>query len=322
MENMKVEFYDYEPRTSSVLKEVLAGLSQRQKSLSPKFLYDKKGSEIFEEICHLEEYYPTRAEEEILRTHGQEISTFIGDNAVIVEPGSGSGEKVRLILPHLSETRAYIPIEISKEILLRMTEEFQELFPTLKVLPVCMDFTEDLDLPLTLSNIPGKKVVFFPGSTIGNFATHEAVELLRSFSRLIGSGGGLLIGADLKKDYHVLERAYDDSQGVTASFNLNLLQRLNREVDAEFDLNNFQHKAVYNPELGRIEMHLVSRLHQMVRVNQTVFRFREGETIHTESSYKYSTGEFIDLCGKAKLSLKKIWKDEKGQFCVYYFEKE
>jgi dimethylhistidine N-methyltransferase len=322
MENTQLEFYDFEPRTSSVLKEVLAGLSQGQKSISPKFLYDKKGSEIFEEICQLEEYYPTRAEEEILNSYAKEISRFIGVDSVIIEPGSGSGEKVRLLLPHLSSPEAYVPIEISKEILLRMTEELHEEFPALKVLPVCMDFTKDLDLPLTLANQSGKKVIFFPGSTVGNFAPHEAIELLKKFSRLIGHGGGVLIGADLKKDQQVLERAYDDALGVTAAFNLNLLQRLNREVDAEFNLNNFHHRAIYNPELGRIEMHLVSRVQQMVRVNQTVFRFREGETIHTESSYKYSTREFIDLCGKAKLGLKKFWKDEKGQFCVYYFEKE
>ena len=319
--NMDVQFYDFEPRSSSVLKEVLAGLSLSQKMISPKFLYDKKGSEIFEEICTLEEYYPTRAEEEILETFSGEMSRYIGPEAMIIEPGSGAGEKIRTLLPKLKRPRAYVPIEISKEILLRMTDEIHDEFPNLKVLPVCMDFTGELELPITADR-KGKKVVFFPGSTIGNFAPDEAVGLLKKFSGLVGKGGGLLIGADLKKDPKILSRAYDDSKGVTAAFNLNLLERFNREISAEFDMKNFAHEARYNAELGRVEMHLVSKLPQFVRVNETVFRFKEGETIHTESSYKYTEDEFKALCGKARFKFCQSWTDVKGQFCVYYFEKD
>ena len=316
-----VEFLDHGVKTPSLLKEVLTGLSKGQKSIHPKFLYDKKGSEIFEEICKLPEYYPTRAENEILSVHAGEMAEYIGEDALIIEPGSGSGEKVRHLLKVLQSPRGFVPIEISKEILLRMTEELHEEFPEVKVLPVCADFTQDLELPLSVDSYSGKKVIFFPGSTIGNLNPEEAVNFLKKFGKMIGEGGGLLIGVDLKKDKETFELAYDDPQGVTAAFNLNLLERLNREADASFVSENFEHKAVYNEALGRVEMHLASKVAQLVRVNQTVFRFLEGETIHTESSYKYSVEEFCELCAKAKFSVKQCWKDSNELFCVYYFER-
>jgi dimethylhistidine N-methyltransferase len=316
-----VEFIDYAPKSHSLLKEVLTGLSKGQKSIHPKFLYDKKGSEIFEKICKLPEYYPTRAENQILSTYAEEMAEYIGEDALIIEPGSGSGEKVRHLLKFLKNPSGFVPIEISREILLRMTEELHEEFPELKVLPVCADFTQDIELPITVGSNPGKKVVFFPGSTIGNLNPDEAIEFLKKYGEMVSEGGGLLIGVDLKKDKEVFEHAYDDSQGVTAAFNLNLLTRLNREANASFDLNNFEHEAVYNEQLGRVEMHLKSKVPQLVRVNQTVFRFQEGETIHTESSYKYSVEEFCELCAKAKFTVKQCWKDPNKLFCVYYFEK-
>jgi dimethylhistidine N-methyltransferase len=319
--NTAIELFDLEPKTSNLLSEVLVGLSKRQKTISPKFLYDKKGSEIFEKICELPEYYPTRAENEILKSHAKEMAEFIGPEAIIIEPGSGSGEKVRHLLNVLEKPKAFVPIEISKEILLRMTEELHDEYPDLKVTPVCADFFQDLELPITVDSQTGKKVIFFPGSTIGNLTPSEAVQFLRKFSKMMGEDGGLLIGVDLKKDKGTFESAYDDSQGVTAAFNLNLLERLNREADASFDLNNFEHEARYNEDLGRVEMHLKSKVSQLVRVNQTVFRFREGETIHTENSYKYSVEEFCELCAKAKLKVRECWKDKKKMFCVYYFEK-
>lgn len=322
IENAKLDFLDLEPKTTTILKEVLAGLSKSQKSLPPKLLYDKRGSEIFEKICLLKEYYPTRAESEILKTFSGDISRMVGPDALIIEPGSGAGDKIRYLLPHLIEPKGYVPIEISKDILLRMTEELHKEFPFLNVLPVCADFGQDIELPLTVENVSGKKVIFFPGSTIGNFNPTDAVSFLRKFGRLIGEGGGLIIGVDLKKDPDVFKLAYDDPHGVTAEFNLNLLERLNRETAASFDLTNFSHEAFYNEKLGRVEMHLVSRIAQLIRVHESVFRFKEGETIHTESSYKYSVEEFAELCSKAKFKLKKSWKDSQNLFCVYYFERE
>ncbi len=314
--------YDYEPSANHILKEVLVGLSKSQKSLPPKLLYDQRGSELFEDICRLPEYYPTRTEHEILRTRAPEMAEFIGPNALIIEPGSGSGEKIRHLLKELPAPTGYVPVEISREILLRMTEELHDEFPDLTVLPVCADFTQELELPLSVDAQVGKKIVFFPGSTIGNLSPAEALAFLRKFGKLVGTGGGLLIGVDLKKDPETFRLAYDDPAGVTATFNLNLLERLNREAAAAFDLQNFQHTAFYNEAEGRVEMHLVSSVDQLVRVNQTVFRFKEGETIHTENSYKYTTDEFCELGAKAKFKIKKFWTDAAELFCVYYFVRE
>lgn len=322
MENAHLDLINQAPTSSTVLKEVIAGLSQGQKALPPKLLYDKRGSEIFEKICLLKEYYPTRAETEILKNHASDICRMIGEGSIVVEPGSGAGDKIRFLLPHLVSPKAYVPIEISKEILLRMTEEFYEEFPSLKVIPVCADFNQEIELPLTLGMDSAKKIVFFPGSTIGNLNPQEAVHFLKNMGSLVGSGGGLLIGVDLKKDPEVFKLAYDDPHGVTADFNLNLLDRLNREVSASFDPRNFTHEAIYNEQLGRVEMHLVSKTSQLVKINESLFRFAEGETIHTESSYKYSVEEFAGLCSKARCDLKKTWKDKQNLFCVYYFERE
>ncbi|HXH32641.1 MAG TPA: L-histidine N(alpha)-methyltransferase [Bacteriovoracaceae bacterium] len=322
MENSEVRLYDFEPNVNSLLKEVLVGLSKTQKAIPPKLLYDRRGSEIFEDICKLPEYYPTRTETEILKTYAHEMAELIGPDALIIEPGSGSGEKVRHLLRELTSPKGYVPIEISKDILLRMAEELHAEFEHLTVLPVCADFTQEIELPLTVDAQVGKKVVFFPGSTIGNLDPSEALAFMKKTGKLIGSGGGVLIGVDLKKDAETFKLAYDDPQGVTAQFNLNLLERLNREASAAFNLQNFEHTAFYNEELGRVEMHLVSSVPQLVRVNQTVFRFMEGETIHTESSYKYTIEEFCELAAKARFKIKNCWQDEKKLFCVYYFEKE
>ena len=322
MENLNMELVNLAPSPTTVLKEVLAGLSKSQKALPPKLLYDKKGSEIFEEICKLEEYYPTRTESDILKSNAKDICQLIGEGSIIVEPGSGSGDKIRFLLQHLKMAKGYVPIEISREILLRMTEELHEEFPELKVSPVCADFNQDIELPLTLDAEAAKKVIFFPGSTIGNLVPQDAVAFLKKMAKLAGRGGGMVIGVDLKKDPEIFKLAYDDPAGVTAAFNLNLLERLNREVSASFDLENFAHEAIYDEKLGRVEMHLVSKVPQLIKVNETVFRFLEGETIHTESSYKYSVEEFAELSAKAKWVFKKAWKDKKNLFCVYYFEQE
>ena len=322
IKNARTDYFNYGPTSATIIKEVLAGLSKSQKSLPPKLLYDKRGSEIFEKICLLKEYYPTRAETEILKTYSGEISRMIGPDTLIIEPGSGSGDKIRFLLPFLVRPKGYVPIEISKDILLRMTEELHHEFPKLKVIPVCADFNQELDLPLSINSVRGKKVVFFPGSTIGNFNPHDSIQFLKRMGKLIGNNGGLVIGVDLRKDPKIIKMAYDDPHGVTSDFNMNLLERLNREAAASFDLNNFFHEALYDEKLGRIEMHLVSKIPQLIKVNETVFRFKEGETIHTESSYKYSVEEFAELCAKARFKLRKSWKDSQNLFCVYYFEWE
>lgn len=320
-ENFRVELLDFEPMSPSFLKEVLTGLSKTQKSLPPKLLYDKRGSELFEKICLLKEYYPTRAESEILKTYASEIASLIGEEAIIIEPGSGAGDKIRFLLPYLSRLKAYVPIEISRDILVRMTQELRYEFSHLKVVPFVADFFQDIDLPNSIQVEQNRKIIFFPGSTIGNLEPAEAVQFLKRYGKLIGRGGGLVIGVDLKKDPEVILKAYDDPYGVTAEFNLNLLERINREAFANFNIKNFQHIAIYNEKKGKVEMHIMSRISQFVKVNGSVFRFLEGESIHTENSYKYSVEEFCDLAVKAHFSLKKFWKDRQELFCVYYFER-
>lgn len=309
-------------RPSHLLSEVLVGLSKSQKSISPKFLYDKKGSEIFEKIARLPEYYPTRTETNILKKHAEEIAEFIGEGSLIIEPGSGDGQKIKYLLPFVKKPMAFVPIEISKPALTKMTEEFMDEYPDLNVVPVCADFTQQFDFPISINPKGAKKVIFFPGSTIGNFHPSEAVALLKNFGKMAGKDGGLLIGVDLKKDPGVLKPAYDDAEGVTGAFNLNLLERLNREINANFNLENFSHFVQYDEKLGRIEMHLKSNVDQLVRVHQTVFRFKEGETIHTECSYKYLPEEFCELAAKARFTIRKTWMDPKKLFCVYYFERD
>lgn len=316
------EIIDYEPKTGNILKEVLVGLSKSQKTIDPKYLYDKKGSEIFEKICKLPEYYPTRTEYLILTKYASQISQALGSDVLIIEPGSGSGEKIRILLKKLKDPRGYVPIEISRSILLRMTDELHEEFPGLNVLPICADFTQEMEFPLSVELKQGRKVVFFPGSTIGNFHPDDAINFLKKIGKLVEQKGGLLIGVDMKKNKEVFQLAYDDPAGVTAAFNLNLLERLNREVEASFELDNFEHEAFYNEDLGRVEMHLKSKIPQLVKVNQTMFRFKEGETIHTECSYKYTIEEFCELASKAKFQIQNFWTDPEKLFCVYYFEKE
>jgi dimethylhistidine N-methyltransferase len=304
-----------------LLNEVFQGLSKQQKTIAAKFLYDKRGSEIFESICQLKDYYPTRAENEILQVHGKEIAAIIGEQALVIEPGSGSGDKIRKLFKHLTHPVVYIPIEISKIMLIKMAKELEEEFPLISVFPLCEDFTKPVNLPINIHSLRQRGVLFFPGSTIGNLNPQEAIDFLVRYGNLLGPGGSLLIGADLKKDSDILIRAYDDPEGVTAAFNLNLLHRLNREASATFKTQNFYHRAIYNWVHGRIEMHLVSKIPQSVEVKNTVFHFNQEETIHTESSYKYTIEEFRQLCLKAKLSLVHTWQDSGKLFCVFHLVK-
>lgn len=306
-------------------KEVLNGLMARRKSVSPKYLYDERGSELFESITRLQEYYPTRAETEILETHASEMADRIGTQAILIEPGCGSCTKVRHILKKLDEPVAYIGMDISPEILMREASRLHDEFPSLSIHAIPGDYTQSFSLPLEThfeeNTEVGKKVVFFPGSTIGNLHPTEAFAWLKKMADTVGKGGGLLIGVDTKKDSRILNLAYDDPCGVTAEFNLNLLDRMNRELDAEFDKSNFFHTAFYDEAKDRVEMHLVSKIPQEVRVKDKKIRFHQHETIHTECSYKYSPVEFSQLAARAGFDLQTFWQDSNRLFCVYYFEK-
>jgi L-histidine Nalpha-methyltransferase len=306
---------------TSTLSEILVGLSRPQKTLPAKLLYDDHGSQIFEEICQTQDYYITRAETEIFREHAPEMAKFIGQGAIIIEPGSGVSEKIRYLLPELNKIRAYVPIEISPEPLLKSCDVLTRQFPGLEIVPILGDFEKEIIIPGEVSRSSSKKLIFFPGSTIGNFSPSQAALLLRQWARLAGKDAMLLIGVDRKKGREKLIKAYDDQNGITADFNLNILRRINREANANFDLTKFSHQARYNDHKGRVEMHLVSREDQMVKVHDSLFRFQAGESIHTESSYKYTPREFKTLAEKAQFNYVKHWCDREGLFCVYFFNR-
>jgi dimethylhistidine N-methyltransferase len=302
-------------------KEILNGLLASRKAISPKFLYDEKGSELFESIMKLEEYYPTQAETEILENYASEMAEWIGPHAVVIEPGCGNCMKVRHLLKALIEPVSYVGMDISKEILVREASRLHDEFPHLPVFAVPADYTENFSIPGEAIRSGAKKVVFFPGSTIGNLQPAEAMAWLKKMADTVGKRGGLLIGVDTKKDPLLMNLAYDDPQGVTAEFNLNLLDRLNRELQASFDRRQFYHSAFYDEDKERVEMHLVSKIPQTVKVKDQVIQFEKDETIHTESSYKYSPKEFSLMARRAGFDLKNLWQDSRRLFCVYYFER-
>lgn len=303
------------------LRDVQRGLRRPRKEIPCKYFYDDAGSALFDEICDLDEYYLTRTELSIIRAHGAEMAAALGEDCELIEFGSGSSLKTRLLLEQLRAPRAYLPIEISREPLDRSALELAERFPGLRVLPVHADFTASILLPHT-GDPKARRVVYFPGSTIGNFSPEAATELLSSVARLVGDHGGLLIGFDLDKDESIVWPAYNDRKGISAAFNLNLLARINRELDADFDLDEFTHRADYVRENECVEMHLVSRTQQVVRIAGTEYAFYEGETIHTECSYKYSLEHFGRLTARAGFRLGQQWTDPKGYFSVQYLTVE
>jgi len=297
--------------------DVLRGLSLPKKDLPCKYLYDERGSALFDEICELDEYYLTRTELAILHRHVAEMAEAIGGDAEIIELGSGSGLKTRLLLEHLREPRAYLPVDISVEPLRRSASDLSRRFPAIEIIPVCDDFTGEFELPATGPD-PARRVVYFPGSTIGNFRPAAAQRLLRSIARLVGRGGGLLIGFDLDKDESIIWPAYNDRRGISAAFNLNLLARINRELGADFDLDAFAHRADYWRTEERVELTLVSRREQRVRISEQSITFDAGEPIHTEDSYKYTLEHFARLTDRAGFSIECQWFDEKRYFCVQF----
>ena len=315
MKQRAIRFHDEHPAPATMLEEVLQGLGARPRRLAPKYFYDEQGSRLFDAICELPEYYPTRTEMGILESCAAEVARMAGPEATLIEFGSGASRKIRLLLEAM-RPRRYLGIDISREFLRESVQRLAQDYPWLEVHAACADFMQDFELPDGTGE--GRKLAFFPGSTIGNFEPHEALAFLQRVRRLVQPDGALLIGVDLKKDPEVLHAAYNDSAGLTAAFNLNLLQRLRAELGAEVNPQGFKHRAFYNAARGRIEMHLVSRRAQEIRVHGRRFHFEPGESIHTENSYKYSLEEFHALARRAGLQPRQAWLDSARLFSVHY----
>ncbi|MFO8231325.1 MAG: L-histidine N(alpha)-methyltransferase [Longimonas sp.] len=308
------------PRTTQSMKDdVIHGLSQTPKQLPAKYLYDERGSSLFDDICTLEAYYPTRTEVQILDAHANDMASHVGAEAALVEYGSGTSQKTHRLLEALHDAAAYVPIDIAREHLLAASERIAEAFPELPVFPVWADYTAMVPMPVP-ADAYTRAVAFYPGSTIGNFLPEQAVSFLKQVRTRVGANGGLLIGADLKKDPDRLRRAYDDPEGVTAAFNKNLLVRLNRELDANFAVDQFRHEARWDAEHSRIEMHLVSQTDQTVQVAGQSFAFEAGASICTEYSHKYTLEGFDALLARADWQRRTTWTDPNRLFSVHYAE--
>ncbi|MFV2061758.1 MAG: L-histidine N(alpha)-methyltransferase [Gammaproteobacteria bacterium] len=316
-ESNSINFYDYNPEQANFHDEVIKGLKSNPKNIAPKFFYDEKGSNLFDAICESTEYYPTRTEMQILHQNQKEIAAHFGENCLLIEPGSGSSQKVRILMDSVSP-KAYMPMDISKDYLRLVAEDIANEYPWLEVHAACVDYSRPFSIPQCHET--ARKVAFFPGSSIGNFDPENAIQFLQHMANMLESDGGLLIGVDLKKSSDTLNAAYNDTEGATAAFNQNLLTRMNSELQADFDLDNFHHHAFYNEKLSRIEMHLVSTETQVVSVNGHNFVIKKDETIHTENSYKYTIEEFQTLASKAGFKPVNVWTDSDNLFSVHYFE--
>ena len=311
------EVFDLKPEPADVEAEVVAGLTAKPKRLPPKFFYDERGSKLFEAITKLPEYYPTRTELAIFDAHMATIARSIGPGSCLVEYGSGSSLKIRRVLEEV-RPEAYVPVDISGDHLVAMADRLQTDFPLLAIYPLCADFTDDLTLPPPVRELP--KVGFFPGSSIGNFEPDEACSFLARIHATVGVGGRLIVGVDLKKPAAVLEAAYDDAAGVTASFNLNLLSHLAMQLNVDLDPSRFRHRALYNADLGAVQMFLdVVETHEVVIGARSV-RFEAGESVHTENSFKYEPDDFLDLAGRAGFRRLGSWTDERCWFGVFLLE--
>lgn len=306
------------PPEPSLAAEVLRGLQSARKTLPPKLFYDAAGAELFERICQQPEYYPTRSELEILEARAPEVAALVGPRCALIEYGSGAGVKVTLLLDAMDRPAAYVPIDISREQLAEVASDLAAAYPDVAVRPLYGDYGQSLELPPLPAG--ARRVGFFPGSTIGNFHPAEATAFLRRIRRTVGPDGALILGVDRRKDPAVLDAAYNDAAGVTAAFNLNLLARLNRELGADFDLECFAHRAFFNADASRIEMHVVSLADQVVRVAGTRIGFEAGETIWTESSYKYDEARLDAVVGSAGFRVRERWTDGGGRFWVVFLE--
>lgn len=317
MDGGDFDFHDLAPGEESFRDAVLAGLGQAPKALPCKFFYDTRGSALFEQICRLPEYYLTRTEIAILEEHAGAIAARIGAHCRLVELGSGASRKVRILLKALEAPAAYVPVDISREHLREAAQRLAADFPKLPVIAVCADYTRPFPLP-PLPGPPGKRVGFFPGSTIGNFEPEAVVRFLAHCAKLLAPAGEMLVGVDLKKDRAILDRAYNDRAGLNAAFNLNLLERINRELGGSLDLDRFEHQAFYNEAKGRVELYLKSLAEQTATIAGRPFHFAEGELIHTENSYKYGVAEFHALAAQAGFSTVHTWTDRDELFSVHY----
>ena len=301
--------------TNNTLFQILHGLQKDQKELPSKLFYDERGSKLFERICKLHEYYPTRTETAIMQQNVHEVVDLVGPGSMLIEYGSGSSSKVRILLDHLPEVAAYVPVDISREQLFMAAQELKSDYVELEIIPVWADYNNIFKLPL-ISKKVFHKLAYFPGSTIGNFYPRQAIDFMRNIADLVGPGGGLLIGTDLQKDPKVLNRAYNDRVGVTAAFNLNMLNHINAEFGADFNVDHFKHFAFYNEVLGRIEMHLISQANQTAHIASQVFDFKQGESILTEVSYKYTLEGFAEMADGAGFVVIEAWVDPKNYFSV------
>lgn len=314
---LRFRFIDRQPAPVNFRDEVLAGLRRPRRSIPPKFFYDDAGSALFEAICGTPEYYLTRTETQILRDHLGVIQALTERGCLLIEPGSGSSRKVRELLPAVLP-RTYLPIDISRAHLYQAAEDLAAEFSWLEVHAICADYTAPLDLPATADG--AARLAFFPGSTIGNFDPEEAVAFLRNVRAMVGPGGGLIIGVDMKKDAAILNAAYNDAQGMTAQFNMNLLSRIVRELDGRIDPAGFRHHAFYNEAKSRIEMHLISTRDQVIAVAGQSLAFKQGESLHTENSYKYTLEEFQALARRAGFDSLAAWTDADRLFSVHYLQ--
>lgn len=308
---------DRHPDIEDTLQTVRRGLSAKPKKLPSRLFYDERGSALFEAICEQPEYYLTRTEIAIMRDHAAEIAATLGSEVRLVEYGSGSGIKTRMLLEHLESPVAYVPVEISRTALMESVASLATQFPDVPMQPVCADFTQPLRLPVA-ARAPRRTIIYFPGSTIGNFESKEAMKILRQMRAEMSDGGGVIIGVDLKKDTAEIEAAYNDAAGVTRDFTLNMLVRLNREIGTDFDVEGFRHRARYNALAGRIETSLVSAKRQEVHVGPETYVFREDEAMQVEYSCKYSLEDFALMAAKAGLSVQKVWMDADRRFSVQY----
>lgn len=315
-----VRFHDQHPPevAGSLHAELLRGLTATPKYVAPKFFYDRRGSELFDSICQQPEYYPTRTEEAILHAAAADIAEVVGQGATLIELGSGASRKVRLLLEALHPV-CYLGVDISRDFLLQSTRCLAADYPWLEVHAACADFSRPMTWPEGLSG--ERPVAFFPGSSIGNFTPEEAESFLRSLGQLLPCGGGLLIGVDLIKERRILDAAYNDAAGITAAFNLNLLERLRHEFEAEVDPSRFCHRAFYNERASRIEMHLISLCDQTMRLAGERIEFSAGESLHTENSYKYSIDGFRELAGRTGFEPRAYWTDCEALFCIHYLER-
>jgi len=299
------------------LQEIIAGLHQPEKMISPKYFYDERGSLLFEKITTLPEYYPTETELGIMRANIDEITALVGAQASLIEFGSGSSLKTRILLGHLDDLAVYVPVDISEELLLESAQKMRDEFPETEIIPVVADFTRQFALP-NPTIMPKRNIVYFPGSTIGNFTHDAALELLKVMHHEAGTGGALLIGVDLQKDPAIIERAYNDSAGVTAKFNVNMLRHLNREFESDFDLDAWSHEALYDRDEGRVEIRLISSRDQTVKIGNEAIRVMAGEGILTEYSHKYTLEGFAAMAESVGFRVAKVWTDPNDLFSVQY----